>query len=236
MTRRGVGRLRAAGFTPAVGWHGRGLGRPCLRHVTVFSVAALKSLALICGCTRDVPDEQIKTPATVRAEWRAYDGAPPVIPHPFFGMACISCHTSTGMEVPGTGFAPPMPHEMTGGISAIGNCRQCHVFRESDEVFVANDFVGLRQDLRPGARYYGGAPPVMPHPVFMRENCLACHSGPAAREEIRTSHPERVNCRQCHVPAVTREMFDRPWPIDSAGASANTTWEAFASSRNQKRR
>jgi cytochrome c-type protein NapB len=41
----------------------------------------------------------------------------------------------------------------------------------------------------------------------MRENCAACHTGPAAREEIRTSHPERTRCRQCHVPVTTREIF-----------------------------
>ena len=51
------------------------------------------------------------------------------------------------------------------------------------------------------------APPVMPHSAFMRENCLACHSGPAAREEIRTPHPERPRCGQCHVQQVTRDLF-----------------------------
>ena len=30
------------------------------------------------------------------------------------------------------------------------------------------------------------APPVMPHPVFMRENCVACHSGPAAGDASPT--------------------------------------------------
>ena len=40
---------------------------------------------------------------------------------------------------------------------------------------------------------------------------MACHGGPAAVEEIRTTHPERGNCRQCHVPAVTEEeVFTRP--------------------------
>jgi cytochrome c-type protein NapB len=39
----------------------------------------------------------------------------------------------------------------------------------------------------------------------MRENCAACHSGPGARAEIITTHPERVRCRQCHVPVTTRE-------------------------------
>jgi hypothetical protein len=42
----------------------------------------------------------------------------------------------------------------------------------------------------------------------MRENCAACHTGPAAREEIRTTHPERIRCRQCHVPVGSRTEFE----------------------------
>ena len=42
---------------------------------------------------------------------------------------------------------------------------------------------------------------------IVRANCVACHSGPAAREEIRTTHPERVRCNQCHVPVETVELF-----------------------------
>jgi len=140
-----------------------------------------------------------KTVAVARAERRAYDGAPPVIPHVSFGAACTSCHTERGLDVEGVGFAPPMPHERTRGMSALSMCTQCHVFQQTTDVLVATSFEGLPQDLRPGARAYEGAPPVMPHPAFLRENCRACHAGPAAREEIRTTHPERQNCRQCHV-------------------------------------
>jgi cytochrome c-type protein NapB len=43
----------------------------------------------------------------------------------------------------------------------------------------------------------------------MRENCTACHDGPAAREEIRTPHPERVRCRQCHLTVATTATFER---------------------------
>jgi nitrate reductase cytochrome c-type subunit len=65
---------------------------------------------------------------------------------------------------------------------------------------VANDFQPLPQNLRKGDRLYAHAPPVIPHGVFMREACAACHEGVAARSEIRCTHPERVNCLQCHVP------------------------------------
>jgi hypothetical protein len=42
----------------------------------------------------------------------------------------------------------------------------------------------------------------------MRENCIACHDGPGAREEVRTNHPERWRCRQCHLPVTTRDGFE----------------------------
>jgi len=150
---------------------------------------------------------RMKSSATARAARRAYDGAPPVIPHKNFRMACTSCHDEQGVEVPDVGFAPPMPHEKTGGLSAISRCAQCHVFHTTDDLFVSNSFRGLRQDLRAGTRLHDNAPPVIPHKQFMRENCAACHSGPAAREEVRTSHPERVRCTQCHVPVTVRTLF-----------------------------
>jgi cytochrome c-type protein NapB len=66
-------------------------------------------------------------------------------------------------------------------------------------ILVANDFAPFPQDLRKGDRLYPQAPPVIPHGVFMREDCAACHEGVPGRPEIRCSHPERMNCRQCHV-------------------------------------
>jgi cytochrome c-type protein NapB len=57
-------------------------------------------------------------------------------------------------------------------------------------------------------------PPPIPHDLQFRENCLTCHAGPAAVAELRTRHPERANCRQCHLvadgeaPGFTREALD----------------------------
>lgn len=150
-----------------------------------------------------------KTAARERAERRAYDGAPPVIPHPSFGAACTSCHTSQGIEVKGVGFAPPSPHEKTPGMGGSPRCQQCHVFQAGESLFAENTFEGLPQDLRSGERLYAGAPPIIPHALFMREHCLACHTGPAAREEVRCSHPDRLRCQQCHVPAVVSGEFAR---------------------------
>jgi cytochrome c-type protein NapB len=151
----------------------------------------------------------LKSAALVRADRRAFDGAPPVIPHQNFGMSCVQCHKTEGVDLPGVGFAPPMPHDSTPGLSAISRCTQCHVFRLTPDTFRPSEFAGLRQDLRKGRRQNPFAPPVMPHAVQMRENCLACHSGPAAREEIRCPHPERPRCSQCHVPSTTPSDFAR---------------------------
>ena len=159
----------------------------------------------------DVPGKEgaKKTAALVRAERRLFDGAPPVIPHQDFGTTCTACHNERGMHVPDVGFAPPMPHKKTLGMGPNARCNQCHVFQVTDEVFCANSFEGIPQDLRKGERLNDVAPPVIPHPILMRENCQACHSGPAAREEIRCSHPERVRCTQCHVQSTGSSLFKR---------------------------
>jgi nitrate reductase cytochrome c-type subunit len=82
------------------------------------------------------------------------------------------------------------------------------VFRTTDDLFVASEYEGLAQDLVAGDRATPGAPPRIPHRILMRENCVACHDGSAAREEIRTTHPERWRCRQCHVPVTESEVFE----------------------------
>ncbi|MEM1204707.1 MAG: multiheme c-type cytochrome [Acidobacteriota bacterium] len=186
------------------------------RALTAFAVFGLWSLGAVgCGGDPNEPSVAVpgvagaeKTAALVRAERRLFDGAPPVIPHENFGAACVSCHDQEGMAVEGVGFSPPSPHAETVGLSAISNCRQCHVFQEAAESWRGNAFAGLRQDLRRGRRLHDLAPPVLPHGVFMRENCVACHSGPAAREAIRTDHPERANCLQCHVEQTATGRFE----------------------------
>ncbi len=67
-------------------------------------------------------------------------------------------------------------------------------------VLVASAFRGLPQGPWQGGRATPGAPPTIPHTLQLWENCLTCHAGSASRVEIRTSHPERPRCRQCHVP------------------------------------
>jgi len=190
-------------------------------------LAALLLLVVVAGCASpdtakvDVPGVSgaEKSAALVRAERRLFDGAPPVIPHERFGPACLSCHGERGMSVPGVGYSPPSPH---GSTASMGRCEQCHVFQPGGKPWRESSFVGLRQDLRRGQRLNPLAPPVIPHRVFMRENCRACHAGPAAREEIRTSHPERPRCRS--RTARSRACRRRPGPVRrrASGRSARS--------------
>ena len=186
-----------------------------LRRLTLITLASVFFLSVLpfTLASEDqrvpVPNKEgkFKSSAENRAKRRAYEGAPPVIPHEDFGMDCVSCHDSEGTEVEDVGYAPPLPHSQTHGMSQDSRCAQCHVFVQDKGLFKPNEFEGVAQDLRKGDRAFPGAPPRMPHQIFMREDCLVCHGGPAAREEIRSSHPERRRCLQCHVPITTDTEF-----------------------------
>ena len=56
-----------------------------------LSFGALAALAVSIACATP--------PDTARDERRAYDGAPPTIPHEAFGASCIECHRPAGIEV-----------------------------------------------------------------------------------------------------------------------------------------
>jgi cytochrome c-type protein NapB len=145
-----------------------------------------------------------------RAALRAYDGAPPTIPHDIRQQSvseCLACHDS-GMQIRGR-LAPPMSHE------AYTSCTQCHVVNEGpspgaalppDAAFGENAFVGLVSPTA-GARAWSIAPPVIPHKTTMRERCMSCH-GPNGRDALRSTHPDRSNCVQCH--ASSAELDLRP--------------------------
>lgn len=146
-----------------------------------------------------------------RAERRAFEGAPPVIPHPVDPLApdnCRACHLA-GLAVRGV-VARRMSH------GELGSCIQCHVPsqgpgpipREGElPAFADTTFVGLGSAGR-GARAWPGAPPTIPHTLWMRQECGSCH-GVGGLEGLRTSHPERVLCLQCHVPDGSADR--PPW-------------------------
>lgn len=139
--------------------------------------------------------EQHRAALDERAQRRAYDGSPPVVPHAIdeqSSAACLSCHR-TGLVVEGK-VARAISHPV------YGSCTQCHVTSEPNfEGTPApfNDFAGHFED-REAERAWEGAPPVIPHSVWMRSNCDSCH-GVAGPPGLRTSHPERRSCTQCHA-------------------------------------
>lgn len=171
---------------------------------TAFAAALWVAAAclVVSGCQPPTPqqDEQL-VPASLaaRAERRAFPGAPPVIPHPPQSSDCVACHAETAREVPRLGIAPGNPHLKTAGMSAASRCRQCHVFQVASDLFAASEFPENRRAMRKGGRAHIQAPPTIPHALFMREDCQSCHNGAAAPSEIRCSHAERMNCRQCHA-------------------------------------
>ncbi len=125
-----------------------------------------------------------------RARNRAYDGAPPTVPHPIASLSaasCLACH-GEGMKV-GDRVATKMSH------AHLSNCTQCHV--EQADQTVENFFLGVGR-AGPGERANPGAPPTIPHHLWMREDCMSCH-GLVARPGIRTTHPWLSNCMQCHA-------------------------------------
>ena len=139
---------------------------------------------------------------------RAYPGGPPYIPHPvesdrdFGGRRCLQCHEDGGYAPRFDAYTPVTPHP------DLHNCRQCHVpLKVPGQFFRKTTFVPAHRPVLTGGRLPGGPPPI-PHTLEMRENCLACHAGAGAVVDIRTTHPDRINCRQCHAsPTTTTEWI-----------------------------
>jgi cytochrome c-type protein NapB len=154
----------------------------------------------------DVPEDRLEA-LSIRAELRAFSGAPPTVPHEIEQISsvdCLRCHGDSP-EADEKG-APKVPHDF------LANCTQCHVEDESEYLFgdepVPNTFAGAAAP-RGGSRAYVGAPPLVPHSTLMRSNCLSCH-GRFGLIALKTSHPERRGCLQCH--GVSATMNQRmPW-------------------------
>ncbi len=140
-----------------------------------------------------------------RDQNRAFNGAPPTVPHPIDQMsarACAACHTD-GVKTKSLRI-PKMSHQF------LTNCTQCHVgtivSADSDGSGLAagNSFVGLPAP-QGGPRAFALAPPQIPHSTWMRSDCTSCH-GVMGANGLRTTHPWRQNCQQCHAPSSTLEQ------------------------------
>jgi len=147
-----------------------------------------------------------------RASLRAFDGAPPVVPHSVADLniqSCLACHAD-GLKA-GDKVAKMISH------TTLTNCTQCHVESQPNgdhpnDLSLGNLFVGLRPSGYGGTRAWAGAPPVMPHTMFMRTNCISCH-GEHGYDGWRPDHLSRSNCAQCHVPAAQFEQLSPTFGI-----------------------
>ena len=160
--------------------------------LTVVLVQCGKEMAGAWEVRREAMREEL---ATLRASTRAYDSAPPVIPHAVQSLGrenCLSCH-APGSPANASRIASPRSHP------AWGDCRQCHVERHSRLVFRETSFEPYREPAW-GHRQYAGAPPMTPHAIQNRNNCSICHVGEQAHPALRAKHEFRPNCAQCHVP------------------------------------
>lgn len=192
------------------------------------------------------PEAHPRTLARQRSQ-RAYPGAPPAIPHGLTesemrDQNCKTCHERGGFVPRFSAYAPVTPHpEMVSclqchapkdALVGIGSpelsglhCFQCHDMGAGQALFVELDWP--EPNWPPTDRpALPGSPPAIPHALHFRQNCLACHGGPSAIAEIRTTHPERANCRQCHVvsaaeSAAEADVFTRPLDAD-AGREGGT--------------
>ncbi|HTS89678.1 MAG TPA: hypothetical protein VMG41_14395 [Gemmatimonadales bacterium] len=155
---------------------------------------------------------------------RAYPGAPPRIPHglspdEYRTDACKQCHERGGYSLRFAAYVPLTSHP------DMGMCLQCHVGEDSVLGFADPDadpntrctqchgpaggpvraearLPWLATDWPPLAKLTPGQnPPPIPHDSRFRLMCVACHAGQAAVADIRTSHAEWSDCRQCHVAA-----------------------------------
>lgn len=138
-------------------------------------------------------------------ELRQYPGSPPRIPHDvpysFAGdeLKCLSCHERGGYDANLDAYAPVTPHP------EYESCAQCHVPQRTEKLFVETEWQSIAPP-KLGQSEMGGSPPPIPHSLLIREDCIACHTGPAAVAEIRVEHASRGNCRQCHVPMIATEI------------------------------
>lgn len=191
--------------------------RPWDKNVGLQDDAARRSSAQHAAAkapAAPATEEQLQQTRAARLRRRAFEGAPPSIPHPIEQLgdqACWSCH-NLGLTIKDR-VARPMSHEY------LTNCIQCHAAVDEPQPFADDNYAALPLDNTfegrvgtRGVRALAGAPPAIPHQTWMRERCASCH-GPQGWEGIRTTHPERTNCLQCHAPSAIADQ-QQPAPAE----------------------
>lgn len=153
---------------------------------------------------------------------RAYPGAPPRVPHgltddEYRDSSCSICHQRGGWVARFGTYAPVTPHPEHSAclqchvpqdilvgrdLPVVGDsiaCQQCHIDPDKPlETYVELDWETVAWP-ESDVKAMPESPNRIPHDFRTRTNCLACHSGPGSVIDLRTDHPERLNCRQCHV-------------------------------------
>lgn len=162
------------------------------------SLASLKASLVDPNEVITITPEEKSFALAMREQNRSFNGAPPTIPHLIDQMSsatCALCHLD-GIQTASLRISK-MSHPN------YPNCTQCHVENQPKHMevipFGENTFVGLPAPTG-GPRAFSGAPPVIPHSVWMRNECNSCH-GPSGSHGIRSTHPWRTNCQQCHAPS-----------------------------------
>jgi cytochrome c-type protein NapB len=182
--------MRAVDLGPNAGWRGN------LKHLATKQPDLMAEI--------EITDADKSVALRERAAIRAYNGAPPVVPHAIDQISaesCLACH-GQGTQI-GDRTAARISHPQ------LTNCTQCHILESNPGLepafIVANSFVGLEAP-RQGERAYDGAPPTIPHSTQMRVECVSCH-GPTGRLGIRSTHPWRQSCTQCHAPSAELDQY-----------------------------
>lgn len=176
-------------------------------NAVIYAAAIDRLTEALPPVTADVPpqsEEQRREVLSARGRLRAYDGAPPTIPHTIDDAStfeCLACHAK-GAVVAGKR-APAMSHERH------DSCTQCHVAAGGPPTpapapLASSLFVGQPSPAE-GARAWPGAPPTIPHSTWMRSACGSCH-GVAGALGMRSSHPWRESCTQCHAPSARLDL------------------------------
>lgn len=165
---------------------------------TAFAVPDLRAAGFTTPMVRSVAQNDSTRSLAEFYARRAYPGAPPIIPHQltdeadYGGRACLRCHNRS-RYVPRIGaYTPITPHP------ELLSCRSCHVLLSAEGTFRESAWQKPEPPVLTGG-VLPTSPPAIPHSLQLRENCLVCHSGPGSVPELRTSHPERLSCQQCHV-------------------------------------